>query len=112
MRSLHRYASDAFVALSVLHLLRELMLGRYKFFRWFTWVSDVPLLWLAIASGIVGYWMVWDMLAQYVATTTTEWLDALPIFAKPIALSSDHSLSITLPVFTSTTARWGCPTYS
>jgi ferredoxin/coenzyme F420-reducing hydrogenase delta subunit len=37
------------------------------------------------ACGISGYWMVWDVLAQYVAIVTTEWLDTLPLFAEPIA---------------------------
>jgi len=78
MRSLHRYASDAFVALSVLHLLREAMLGRYKLFRWFTWVSGVPLLGLTVASGIVGYWMVWDQRAQYIGAAVFEWAAWLP----------------------------------
>lgn len=35
-------------------------------------------------SGITGYWLVWDKLAQYVATTSTELLDWMPIFGKPI----------------------------
>ncbi|MCC6868317.1 MAG: cytochrome b N-terminal domain-containing protein [Burkholderiales bacterium] len=80
MRSLHRYASDAFVVVIVLHLVRELMLGRFRGFRWYSWVSGVPTLWLAVAAGVVGYWMVWDELALFVATATTEWFGALPGF--------------------------------
>ncbi|MCC7041549.1 MAG: cytochrome b N-terminal domain-containing protein [Burkholderiales bacterium] len=80
MRSLHRYASDAFIAVIVLHLVRELMLGRFRGFRWYSWVSGVPTLWLAVAAGVVGYWMVWDDLALFVATATTEWFGALPGF--------------------------------
>ncbi len=80
MRSLHRYASDAFVAVIVLHLLRELMLGRFRGFRWYSWVSGVPTLWLAVAAGVIGYWMVWDTIALFVATATAEWFGALPGF--------------------------------
>jgi Pyruvate/2-oxoacid:ferredoxin oxidoreductase delta subunit/coenzyme F420-reducing hydrogenase delta subunit len=80
MRSLHRYASDAFVAVIVLHLLRELTLGRFRGFRWYSWVSGVPTLWLAVAAGVIGYWMVWDTVALFVATATTEWFGALPGF--------------------------------
>jgi ferredoxin/coenzyme F420-reducing hydrogenase delta subunit len=80
MRSLHRYASDAFVVVMVLHLLRELMLGRFRGFRWYSWVSGVPTLWLAVGSGVIGYWMVWDTVALFVATATTEWFGALPGF--------------------------------
>ncbi len=85
MRSLHRYASDAFVVTMTLHLFREFAYDRYRGFRWFSWVSGVPLLWLAFASGIGGYWLVWDGLAQYIAVATAEWVDWLPIFTTPMA---------------------------
>ena len=85
MRSLHRYASDALVVVMVLHLLREFILGRYRGARWFAWVTGVPLIWLIIAAGTNGYWMVWDRLAQYSAVTTVEWFDWLPIFSTPMA---------------------------
>ena len=80
MRSLHRYASDALIALVALHLVREAMLGRFRAFRWFSWVSGVPLLPLAIASGLIGYWMVWDLRAQVIGVAVFEWFAWLPGF--------------------------------
>ncbi len=80
MRSLHRYASDAMVLTMVLHLLREFLYGRYRGVRWFSWITGVPLLWLVFASGINGYWLVWDQLAHFIAVGTAEWLDWLPLF--------------------------------
>ena len=85
MRSLHRYASDALVLVMLLHITREFAFDRYRDSRWFTWVTGTPILWLVYASGITGYWLVWDLLAQLIATRTTEWLDWLPIFGEPIA---------------------------
>jgi hypothetical protein len=85
MRSLHRYASDGMVLMMVIHILREFALDRYRGPRWFTWFTGVPVFWLVIASGITGYWLVWDKLAQYLALATTEWFDWLPIFGEPIA---------------------------
>lgn len=85
MRSLHRYCSDAMAVTVTLHLLREFGLGRFTGVRWFSWVSGVPLLWFLFAAAIGGYWLVWDQLAQYVAITTTEWIDWLPNFGDPIA---------------------------
>jgi ferredoxin len=85
MRSLHRYASDAFVLVVVLHIACELVRGRYTGFRWFTWVSGVPLLWLALGSGVIGFWLVWDDVAQFSAAATLEWLDALGLFGEPLA---------------------------
>ena len=91
MRSLHRYASDAMVIVVMLHLVRDFAYDRFSGPRWFTWITGVPLLWFLFAAGISGYWVVWDRLAQYVAISTTEWLDALPLFAEPIARNFLHS---------------------
>ncbi|MCC6608170.1 MAG: cytochrome b N-terminal domain-containing protein [Burkholderiales bacterium] len=79
VRSLHRYAADGFVAVTVLHLARELFAGRFTGARWFAWVTGVILLWLLYASGIGGYWLPGDQLAQWSLTATAEWLDALPL---------------------------------
>jgi len=95
MRSLHRYASAAMGITVTLHLLREFSMGRFRGARAFSWISGVPLLWLLFASAIGGYILVWDQLAQYLATATAEWLDWLPIFGDPIARNfvSDATLS-------------------
>jgi CDP-4-dehydro-6-deoxyglucose reductase len=79
LRSVHRYASDGLVLTMLLHLVRHFTFDRYRGFRWFSWVSGVMLLWLVFASGINGYMLPWDRLAQYVVTRTTEWIDVLPV---------------------------------
>ncbi len=85
LRSLHRYASDAFILVMALHLVREWAYGRYYGFRFYSWVTGVPILWLSYVSGISGYWIVWDRLAQFSAIASTELLDWLPIFSEPAA---------------------------
>ncbi len=100
MRSLHRYASDALVVVVLLHLAREFVLDRYRGARWFPWFVGTPILWLIYASGISGYWVVWDKLAQYVAVATAEWLDALPIFGEPIARNFLHESVLSGRFFT------------
>ncbi len=85
VRSLHRYGSDAFMIAMVLHLTKEWIAGRYHGFRWFSWVTGVPLIALALASGVVGFWLVWDRLGQFAALATAEWLDVLPLFSEPLA---------------------------
>jgi ferredoxin len=72
LRSLHRYAADAFVVVTLAHLVKELWRGRFRGFRAFSWISGVPLLWLVYASGIVGYWLVWDARAQFSLIATLE----------------------------------------
>jgi ferredoxin len=74
LRSVHRYAADAFVVVTLLHLGREAWLGRFRSWRAFTWISGVPLLWLLYASGVVGYWLVWDTRSQFSFLATMEWL--------------------------------------
>ncbi len=76
-RSLHRYAADGFVLATLAHLAREWLAGHFRGFRWFSWVSGVPLVVLMYASGIVGFWLAWDRLAQFSAIATAEWVDAL-----------------------------------
>ncbi len=78
-RSLHRYASDAFVLVMLLHLVREWVHGRYAHFRRFSWTTGVLVLWLGFASGIGGFWLVWDRVAQYSLIATLEWFDVLPL---------------------------------
>jgi quinol-cytochrome oxidoreductase complex cytochrome b subunit/coenzyme F420-reducing hydrogenase delta subunit len=85
MRSFHRYASAAMGVSVSLHLVREFSMDRYSGVRWFSWVSGVPLLWLLFASAIGGYWLVWDLQAQYIAIATSEWFDWLPIIVDPMA---------------------------
>jgi len=81
MRSLHRYASDAVVITVLLHMFKEFASGRYRGFRWFSWVTGIPNLWMLVTLGITGYWLVWDELAQYVAVGSAQLMDALPIFS-------------------------------
>ena len=100
MRSLHRYASDGMVVVLVLHAAREFAKGRYRGARAFSWISGVPLAGLLIASGITGYWLVWDELAQYVAIATTEWLDGLGIFGAAVARNFFSSAALSSRFFT------------
>jgi coenzyme F420-reducing hydrogenase delta subunit/quinol-cytochrome oxidoreductase complex cytochrome b subunit len=85
MRSIHRYASDALIITLLIHGLRLLLLGKFRFNRWLIWVTGVMLFGFILIQGITGYWMVWDERAQLVAISTTEFLDILPIFPKPLA---------------------------
>ncbi len=80
MRSLHRYASDAMVVTMLLHLLRHFAFDHFRGFRWFSWFTGVALIWLVYVSGINGYMLPWDRMAQFVIVTSFEWFDSLPTF--------------------------------
>lgn len=85
MRSLHRYASDAVIVVLLLHVVREFSNDRYRGNRWFSWITGTPVVWMVFVLGITGYWLVWDELAQYVAITSAELLDRIPIFTASMA---------------------------
>jgi len=105
MRSLHRYSSDGMVLAMGLHMVREWSFDRYRGVRWYAWFTGVPVIWLLYVSGLSGYWLVWDELAQYVAIGSMEWLDWLGVFGEPVATNflAEGSLTdrfFTLLVFT------------
>ena len=81
MRSLHRYVSDALIVTIFLHVMRGFVMGKYRGFRWYFWITGTIMLWLVFPTGVTGYWLVWDELAQFIAVKTSEWLDWLPLFA-------------------------------
>ena len=80
MRSVHRYASDAMVLTMLLHLARHFCFDRYRSFRAFSWITGIVLLWLVYVSGVNGYMLPWDRLAQFTVVSVAEWFDALPVF--------------------------------
>jgi quinol-cytochrome oxidoreductase complex cytochrome b subunit/coenzyme F420-reducing hydrogenase delta subunit/NAD-dependent dihydropyrimidine dehydrogenase PreA subunit len=84
LRSVHRYAADAFVIVTLAHLLREWLFGHFRGFRRYSWWTGVPLLAFMFVSAIGGFWLNWDQLGQFSATATAELLDALPLFATPL----------------------------
>ncbi len=85
LRSMHRYASDAMVVTMLLHLLRHFCFDRYRGYRWFSWISGVAVLWLTYSSGINGFMLPWDSLAQFTVVATTEFLDGSPLFSGQLA---------------------------
>ncbi|MFA7267992.1 MAG: FAD-binding oxidoreductase [Sterolibacterium sp.] len=80
MRSVHRYASDGMVLTMLIHMLRHFAFDRLRGFRWFSWMTGVALIWLVYVSGINGYMLPWDKMAQFVVIGSFEWLDWLPLF--------------------------------
>ena len=99
LRSVHRYASDGMVLGMLLHLARHFVFDHHRGFRWFSWISGLALLWMAYASGINGYMLPWDRLAQFVVTATAEWFDALPMFSGSLARNFLYDASVSDRLF-------------
>ncbi len=85
LRGVHRYAADGLVLVLGLHLLREWLHGHERGFRRFHWLTGVPLIGFVFVSAVGGFWINWDALGQFSAIATSEWLDALPFLATPLA---------------------------
>jgi CDP-4-dehydro-6-deoxyglucose reductase, E3 len=94
LRSVHRYASDAMVLTMLLHLLRHFAFDRFRGWRWFSWVTGVALIWLVYVSGINGYMLPWDKLAQFVIVASFEWLDWLPSFGGTLMRNFIYATSV------------------
>jgi ferredoxin len=86
-RSLHRYSSDACMALVLLHAAKIFFARRFTGARWLAWVTGVVALAIVWFLGWTGYWLVWDERGQLVALGTARLLDAVPIFVDPLSRS-------------------------
>jgi ferredoxin len=84
IRSVHRYASDAAVVFTLVHLWRMYAQGRSWGPRALAWTSGVIALGLLFVCGLTGSVMVWDGFGQLVAQEGARMLDTLPILSEPI----------------------------
>ena len=87
IRSMHRYASAGLIVSMTLHTIQMFVKSRYRSWRWLTWVSGVSCIWVTVFIGLLGYTMVWDETALFIARTFTHLLDNLPLFAKPLSIA-------------------------
>lgn len=72
IRGLHHWGATAMVILVVIHMLRVIFLGSYKFPREITWFSGVVLLLVTLGFGFTGYLLPWDQRAFWATTVGTE----------------------------------------
>jgi len=84
IRGLHHYGASAMVVLSVLHMLRVIMYGSYKFPREVTWSTGVILLIVVIGFGFTGYLLPWDQKAYWATTVGTRIAGTPPIIGDMI----------------------------
>lgn len=78
IRGLHHYGASAMVVLSVLHMVRVIIYGSYKFPREVTWLSGVFLLLITLGFGFTGYLLPWDQKAYWATTVGTQIAGAAP----------------------------------
>ena len=72
IRGLHHWGASAMVILVVLHMIRVIMYGAYKYPREITWFTGVVLLLIVVGFGFTGYLLPWDQKAYWATTVGTE----------------------------------------
>lgn len=72
IRGLHHWGASAMVVLAVLHMLRVIFYGAYKFPREMTWLTGVGLLLVVLGFGFTGYLLPWDQKAYWATTVGTR----------------------------------------
>jgi quinol-cytochrome oxidoreductase complex cytochrome b subunit len=72
IRGLHHWGASAMIILVVLHMLRVILFGAYKFPREITWFTGVILLLVVIGFGFTGYLLPWDQKAFWATTVGTR----------------------------------------
>jgi len=84
IRGLHHYGASAMVILTVLHMVRVIIYGAYKFPREITWFTGVGLLLVVVGFGFTGYLLPWDQKAFWATTVGTRIAGAAPVIGDSI----------------------------
>ncbi len=79
IRGLHHWGASAMVILTVLHMLRVILYGAYKYPREITWLTGVVLLLIVIGFGFTGYLLPWDQKAYWATTVGSRIPGTAPI---------------------------------
>lgn len=102
IRGLHHWGASAMVVLTVLHMLRVIILGSYKFPREVTWFTGVFLLLITIGFGFTGYLLPWDQKAFWATTVGTRIAGTPPVIGDlilRIMRGGDELSAVTLARF-------------
>jgi quinol-cytochrome oxidoreductase complex cytochrome b subunit len=84
IRGLHHWGASAMVVLVVLHMLRVIFYGSYKYPREMTWLTGVGLLLLVLGFGFTGYLLPWDQKAFWATTVGTRIAGVTPVIGDSV----------------------------
>jgi ubiquinol-cytochrome c reductase cytochrome b subunit len=86
IRGLHHWGASAMVVAVVLHMLRVIIHGAYKYPREVTWLSGVLLLLVTVGFGFTGYLLPWDQKAYWATIVGTRIAGTPPLIGEWILL--------------------------
>lgn len=84
IRGVHHWGASLLVILSVLHMVRVIVYGAYKFPREVTWFSGVGLLIIVIGFGFTGYLLPWDQRAYWATIVGTRIAEVTPVIGNSL----------------------------
>jgi quinol-cytochrome oxidoreductase complex cytochrome b subunit len=102
IRGLHHWGASAMVVLTVLHMLRVIIYGAYKYPREVTWFTGVGLLLIVFGFGFTGYLLPWDQKAYWATTVGTRIAGTPPLigdFILRIVRGGEELSAVTLARF-------------
>ncbi|MGZ5383752.1 MAG: cytochrome b [Acidimicrobiia bacterium] len=102
IRGLHHWGASAMVLLVILHMVRVIIYGAYKYPREFTWLTGVALLLLTFSFGFTGYLLPWDQRAYWATVVGTRIGEVTPVigdFLRQVMLGGDEISGLTLTRF-------------
>jgi ubiquinol-cytochrome c reductase cytochrome b subunit len=112
IRGVHHWGASAMVVLVVLHMIRVILYGAYKFPREVTWFSGVFLLLIVLGFGFTGYLLPWDQKSYWATTVGTRIAGVAPVIGESILRimrGGEELTAITLARFFGTHV-WVLPT--
>ena len=84
IRGIHHWGASAMVLLTILHMVRVIMYGAYKYPREVTWFTGVGLLLAVMGFGFSGYLLPWDQKAFWATTVGTRIAGVAPLIGEPL----------------------------
>ena len=84
LRYVHATGASFFFFAVYIHMFRGMYYGSYKEPREVLWILGVILLLLMIATGFMGYVLVWGQMSFWAATVITNLFSAIPGVGTPI----------------------------
>ncbi len=79
VRSIHYWAAQALVVVTILHMLRVILTGAYKPPRRFNWLLGLTLLVLLLLFNFTGYALRWDADIAWALMVGTNLLHSIPL---------------------------------
>jgi len=86
IRGLHYWAAGLLMVMTLWHILRQVLVGGYKFPREGTWLVGVGLFAAIVVMGFTGYLLRWDERAIYAVKVALHILERVPLIGEHLVV--------------------------